>query len=531
MQRLATISAAFLSLALLVTSARADRPDHIVIVIEENHGYSQIIGNSAAPYINQLAANGANFSLMYAITHPSQPNYLHLFSGSAQGNADDNPPVGYPFSTPNLGAELLAAGLTFAGYSEDLPAVGSNVTSSGSYMRKHNPWVNWQVDPPGVNQVPSTVNLPFTYFPSDYTQLPDVAIVVPNQLNDMHDGTIAQADAWLQTNIGPYAAWAMTHNSLLIVTFDEDEGSELNRIATIFYGPMVRTGNVSSVFTLHNLLRTIEQLKGTTHAAAASQVRPMIGCFAEDPQVIISRFIQGSAGYTGVTDAYIEATVPTAAHGADTMLVVDGSPLSQGLIRFDNVFGNAPGQVPQGSLIASAKLLMMTGSTSGDQSATQVNLHRLLVDWNGASTWNSLAGGVSTDNVEALATPEFSVIPSQLNNWVIFDVTGSVQTWSYAPTTNHGWLFQPLGTDGWRVPSSDNATLSLRPALEITRYACPGDFDGDHTVTLIDVSIALANYGATRGDLRYIDGDLDGNGAIDLSDLAIELSLYGTVCP
>ena len=61
------------------------RPDHVVIVIEENHSYSEIIGSSAAPYINSLAAQGALFTQSHATTHPSQPNYLHLFSGSNQG--------------------------------------------------------------------------------------------------------------------------------------------------------------------------------------------------------------------------------------------------------------------------------------------------------------------------------------------------------------------------------------------------------------------------------------------------------------
>ena len=61
------------------------RPDHVVIVIEENHSYGEIIGSSFAPYINSLATRGALFTQSYAITHPSQPNYLDLFSGSNQG--------------------------------------------------------------------------------------------------------------------------------------------------------------------------------------------------------------------------------------------------------------------------------------------------------------------------------------------------------------------------------------------------------------------------------------------------------------
>jgi acid phosphatase len=65
--------------------------------------------------------------------------------------------------------------------------------------------------------------MPFTDFPTDFTQLPTLSFVVPNNNNNMHDGTAAVADAWLQTNIKSYADWAMTHNSLLVVTWDEDK--------------------------------------------------------------------------------------------------------------------------------------------------------------------------------------------------------------------------------------------------------------------------------------------------------------------
>src|SRR5262249_32300698 len=107
-------------------------PDHVVVVIEENRSYSQIIGNSAAPYINQLAQAGALFTNSHAIEHPSQPNYLDLFSGSNQGVSGDpgisglgrNGEPSWPFSTPNLAAQLRSHGKTFIGYSESLPSVG-----------------------------------------------------------------------------------------------------------------------------------------------------------------------------------------------------------------------------------------------------------------------------------------------------------------------------------------------------------------------------------------------------------------------
>src|SRR5437867_3148346 len=78
-------------------------PDHIVIVIEENEAPAAILGSPDAPFINSLAAGGASFGSFYSITHPSQPNYLHIYSGENQGIIDDSQiPTGVVFSTPNL---------------------------------------------------------------------------------------------------------------------------------------------------------------------------------------------------------------------------------------------------------------------------------------------------------------------------------------------------------------------------------------------------------------------------------------------
>lgn len=168
--------------------------DHVVIVIFENQKASSIYGNHSAPYFNQLANEGAKFTESYGDTHPSQPNYLAFFSGSTQGCRDDRtPPKGAPYSAPNLASELIDTGKTFGGFSEDLPSTGFKGSASGLYVRKHNPWVNFA-------NVPDSVNMPFSSFPSDYSKLPTVSIVVPNMMNDIHDGTIAQGDEWLKSN-------------------------------------------------------------------------------------------------------------------------------------------------------------------------------------------------------------------------------------------------------------------------------------------------------------------------------------------
>ncbi len=248
-------------------SGELPRPDHIVIVIEENKAYAQIIGNREAPYINELAKRGALFTQSYGVTHPSQPNYLALFSGSTRGITSNACPL--DLSRDNLATLLQAKGLSFASYAESMPEPGYAGCIWGAYMRKHNPVANWKEL--------AAYNLPFSAFPADYAQLPTVAFVVPDLLNDMHDGSIAQGDAWLKKNIEQYAQWAMTHNSLLIVTWDEDDGSSDNRIATIFVGAMVRPGQYKQRIDHYNLLRTIEEMYALPYLGESAETRVVTG--------------------------------------------------------------------------------------------------------------------------------------------------------------------------------------------------------------------------------------------------------------
>jgi phosphatidylinositol-3-phosphatase len=237
-------------------AAAVPTPAHIIIVVEENRSQKNIIGNKSAPYINALAANGAMMAQSFAETHPSEPNYLALFAGSTFGLKEDSCPVNGG-ATPNLGSQLLGAGYTFMGFAESLPAVGSVVCKSGKYARKHLPWVNF-------TNVPGTYSVPFSAFPapSNYASLPTVSFAIPNLDNDMHDGSIAQGDAWLHNNLSEYAEWAKANNSLLILTWDEDDNTPRNQIPTIFYGANVKPGSYSESISHYNVLSTLEQMYG-----------------------------------------------------------------------------------------------------------------------------------------------------------------------------------------------------------------------------------------------------------------------------
>jgi hypothetical protein len=247
------------------------RPDHVMIVVLENEDASAIVGATDAPYLTSLSHAGATFSDAHGETHPSEPNYLALFSGSTQGVTDDRCPV--TLSGPNLAAQLQTAGHTFVGYSESLPAAGFTGCNSGDYARKHNPWVNF-------SDLPASINQPLSAMPADYSKLPTVSIVVPNLCNDMHNCSVATGDSWAKDHLSSYQSWAATHNSLLIVTFDEDSGTSANTIATLLDGPMVAPGDDNQRVDHYSILRTIEDMYALPAIGKAADAAPMRGIWA-----------------------------------------------------------------------------------------------------------------------------------------------------------------------------------------------------------------------------------------------------------
>jgi hypothetical protein len=277
------------------------RYDHIVIVVEENKDFDQVIGNPAAPYLNRLAAEGALLTDMFGEEHNSEGNYFWLFSGDNHGVGFNDKVPAVKFTDRNLGAALLAKGLSFKGYSQSLPAIGAeiDVTPPGChypclYGRKHVPWISFANVPDGPTP-DTSANLRFADFPADYDRLPTVAFVIPDMEHDMHNGKPEEAvpagDRWLAENLDRYFQWAKTHNSLLIVTWDENDnlavnyhgltdpavvqdGSQArrvaqNRIATIIAGAQVNPGFVDPTAANHvTLLRTLEAMYGLARSGA-----------------------------------------------------------------------------------------------------------------------------------------------------------------------------------------------------------------------------------------------------------------------
>ncbi|MGC8624963.1 MAG: alkaline phosphatase family protein [Phycisphaerae bacterium] len=306
-------------------------PSHIVVVIDENLNYDQIVGNSTyAPYINNtLIPSGLLFSDSNGVEHPSQPNYLDFFSGSNQGidnanatsgnNGDSFPDsanfnnfVGLPFTAANLASELYSTGKTFTEYAENLPVASSGQVDISSidnpttgsqmttgYARRHDPVVNWISNNPTGNQLPLSADQPFTNFTnmgSNYANLPQVSLVIPNTVDDGHDPVngsanyrLSEADSFLSSQLSAYVTWAKTNNSLLLLTWDENDNYQLgttpNQIFTLMVGDtsLYQVGTSSQALTHYNFLRTIEDMYGTGYAgnsATASDLTVVNGQFA-----------------------------------------------------------------------------------------------------------------------------------------------------------------------------------------------------------------------------------------------------------
>lgn len=246
--------------------------DHIIVIVEENHSYDEV---RTQPYTASLIAGGSSFNNSHAITHPSQPNYLALWSGSTQGSTDNVcPAAGSPYYTENLGHACEAAGVTWRSYAERLPFAGSTICDADSqlYARKHCPWTHF-------GNLTHLNERPFTDLAVDIANdsLPRLAFVVPDQCDDSHNGgscSVAFADAWLAAHV-PAMLSAVGPNGVVIVTWDEDDNGVGNQILTMVSGAPVVTNYVSTRYLTHyTLLRTITDALGLAPFGAATTETP-----------------------------------------------------------------------------------------------------------------------------------------------------------------------------------------------------------------------------------------------------------------
>lgn len=281
----------FLLLSLWVlpalAGAQVPKSNHVVVVVEENHSYSSVIGNTAMPYFNSLASQNVLFTQYYANTHPSIGNYFMMTTGQIISNNDSFTGT---VTQDNIVRHMLSAGKTWKSYAESLPSVGYTGGDTGAYVRRHNPFTYFS---DVLNSSVEKLNLvPFTQFATDLNNnaLPDFSYIIPNVNDDAHNGSLGQADTWLKAHIAPLLSNAeFQKDGILIVVFDESFDTDTahggGHIATLMVGPGVKkTFKSSTLYQHQNLLRTVMDAVGiTTYPGAAASAIDMADAFSASP--------------------------------------------------------------------------------------------------------------------------------------------------------------------------------------------------------------------------------------------------------
>jgi phosphatidylinositol-3-phosphatase len=252
-------------------------PDHVIVVVLENHSFSQVIGSPSMPYLNSLANAHSLATNYFGDVHPSIGNYFMLTTGQLE-SVDDN--FTGTVSDDNIVRALNGAGKSWKAYMESIPSAAYLGPNVGFYLRHHNPFAYFSdnVDPTGKPTAQASNIVPFTQLQADLAanMLPNYAFIAPNSVNDAHDcpggaGTcadtdkLATADTWLKTNIDPLINNPAFANSVFIITWDEGDLTDLTnvggQVATVLVGTHVKAGFRSTTFYQHqNTLRLVLDL-------------------------------------------------------------------------------------------------------------------------------------------------------------------------------------------------------------------------------------------------------------------------------
>jgi acid phosphatase len=261
---------------------------HVMIVMEENQGYSTVVGNTSVwPHLNALIGQGALATNYYADSHPSIGNYFMLTTGQTLTTNDSSTTV---WNVDNIARHMLAANVPFKVYAEGITNgyLGGN---TGLYVIRHNPFAMLS-DVAGNKETADAVIWPFTQFTADEAShtLPEFSYVVPDVNDDAHSGTPQQADDWLQANVvGTLSgdpAFQPGGDGILIVVFDEaldtDTAHGGGHVAAVFWGPNVKAGfrqTSTTVFQHESMLRTVMEALGLPNPPGAAANAPTMAEF------------------------------------------------------------------------------------------------------------------------------------------------------------------------------------------------------------------------------------------------------------
>ena len=260
---------------------------HVFVLVEENHSFESVIGNSAMPYTNSLAQKYALASNYFANRHNSLPNYFMLTVGDL---VTTNDLFTGTVNSNNVVRVLNSAGKTWKIYAESLPKRGFTGPGNAPYAKDHNPFAYFEDVLSSSSEAANIV--PLNQLSTDLQNgtLPDYAMIVPNLSNDGHDcprgagncsdtQKLSTIDDWVKNNVEPLISSSAFGDSVLIYTWDEgdanDEANEGGHIATILVGPKVRSGFQSSTMYQHqSALKLTMQLLGIKDFPGAAASAP-----------------------------------------------------------------------------------------------------------------------------------------------------------------------------------------------------------------------------------------------------------------
>jgi hypothetical protein len=254
------------------------------VIVMENEEFGDVIGNREAPFINGLARSGALPTQMYAISHPSLPNYLALVGGSTFGIDSDCTGCTVR-ARDSVVTQLQAAGRSWKAYIEGLPRPCFQGADAGRYAKRHNPFVYFTrvtSDRALCDRVVGLGELPADERSGNLSQF---VWITPDVCHDMHDCSVATGDRFLSRLVPPLLR-ALGPRGLLLVTFDEgtsDRGccrlAAGGHVATILAGSVARSGaRLATPVDHYSVLQLIEDLLGLPRLrGAACACTPSLG--------------------------------------------------------------------------------------------------------------------------------------------------------------------------------------------------------------------------------------------------------------